>query len=93
MAGWGPDWNGGIYHEGAPDTEWGRNFAFWKSEVVRMLEDACAMWLSEYRIDGLRFDSANDLPRHTVQVEGLGRSWSQGHWGIAALGVNASAAT
>ena len=20
--GWGPDWNGGIYHENAPDTEW-----------------------------------------------------------------------
>ncbi len=22
--------NGGIYHEGAPDTEWGRGYAFWK---------------------------------------------------------------
>lgn len=27
------NWNGGIYHEGAPDTEWGRQFAFWKQEV------------------------------------------------------------
>lgn len=31
--GWGPDNNGGIYHEGAPDTEWGRQLAFWKGEV------------------------------------------------------------
>jgi 1,4-alpha-glucan branching enzyme len=32
--GWGPGWaHGGIYHENAPDTEWGRQFAFWKGEV------------------------------------------------------------
>ena len=31
--GWGPDWNGGIYHEGGHDTTWGRAFGFWKREV------------------------------------------------------------
>lgn len=27
--------NGGIYHEGAPDCPWGRQWAFWKGEVGR----------------------------------------------------------
>ena len=31
--GWSQDFNGGIYHENAPDTPWGRQFAFWKNEV------------------------------------------------------------
>jgi 1,4-alpha-glucan branching enzyme len=39
-----------------------------------MVTAACAMWLGEYRVDGLRFDSANDLPGHSVQVrKGKGR--------------------
>ena len=46
----------------------GRNFAFWKSEVTDMLRDACACWLGDFRMDGLRFDSANDLPPQTVQA-------------------------
>jgi len=64
--GW--DVDGGIYHERAGDTTWGRQFAFWKTEVMDMVVAACSMWLSdEYKCDGLRFDSANDLPTHTVQ--------------------------
>lgn len=31
--GWDEGHNGGIYHEGAPDCPWGRQWAFWKSEV------------------------------------------------------------
>jgi 1,4-alpha-glucan branching enzyme len=31
-----------------------------------MVADACKMWLGDYRADGLRFDSANDLPREAV---------------------------
>jgi len=65
--GWGENLNGGIYHEGAPDTPWGRQFAFWKREVRDYALDAAALWLSEYRCDGLRFDSANDLPRDWIQ--------------------------
>lgn len=68
--GWGPDNNGGIYHEGAPDTEWGRQFAFWKREVIDMVSSTASMWLREYRVDGLRFDSANDLPGPAIQVGG-----------------------
>ena len=66
--GWEQGHNGGIYHEGAPDTRWGRQFAFWKREVVAMAGDAAEMWLREYRCDGLRFDSANDLPRDAIQA-------------------------
>lgn len=33
-----------------------------------MVKSACTMWLKEYRVDGLRFDSANDLPGHSIQV-------------------------
>ncbi len=60
--GWSDNKNGGIYHEGAQDTEWGRSLAYWKREVMHMLEESCAQWLTNYRCDGLRFDSANDLP-------------------------------
>jgi len=64
----GPIFNcGGIFHEGAPDTPWGRAFAFWKREVREMATQAAALWLREYRCDGLRFDSANDLPRDYIQ--------------------------
>jgi len=65
--GWGPDWNGGIYHEGGHDTTWGRAFGFWKREVRDMIEEACRVWLRDYNCDGLRFDSANDLPAEAVQ--------------------------
>jgi hypothetical protein len=33
-----------------------------------MVEATCAGWLSAFRCDGLRFDSANDLPREVMQV-------------------------
>jgi 1,4-alpha-glucan branching enzyme len=29
---------------------------------------ASAVWLEDYKCDGLRFDSANDLPRDMIQV-------------------------
>eukprot|EP01023_Acetabularia_acetabulum_P029445 TRINITY_DN2779_c0_g1_i1.p1 TRINITY_DN2779_c0_g1~~TRINITY_DN2779_c0_g1_i1.p1 ORF type:complete len:684 (-),score=140.22 TRINITY_DN2779_c0_g1_i1:276-2021(-) len=65
--GWEENHNGGIYHEGGADTEWGRGFAFWKNEVQNMLFDSCAMYINDYKVDGLRFDSVNDLPTETVQ--------------------------
>lgn len=66
--GWSYDNNGGIYHENAPDTEWGRSLAHWKKEVIDMLKDSCAMYIEEYKCDGLRFDSANDLPHDTCRA-------------------------
>lgn len=66
--GWGANMDGGIYHEGAMDTEWGKGFAFWKNEVLGLAKESCAMFLGTYKCDGLRFDSVNDLPHDTTQV-------------------------
>jgi hypothetical protein len=66
--GWGTNMDGGIYHENAMDTEWGKGFAFWKQEVVNMAKEACATALGTFRCDGLRFDSVNDMPHETVQA-------------------------
>lgn len=60
--GWEQSGNGGIYHEGAGDTPWGRAFAWWKREVVDYAAAGADVWLRQYRVDGLRFDSVNDLP-------------------------------
>lgn len=37
-------------------------------QVREMLYDTCAMWLRDFRVDGLRFDSANDLPPDVIKV-------------------------
>jgi|LauGreSuBDMM15SN_2_FD.fasta_scaffold1394343_1 1,4-alpha-glucan branching enzyme len=37
-------------------------------QVRDMIEEACRVWLRDYNCDGLRFDSANDLPAEAVQV-------------------------
>lgn len=65
--GWEESHNGGIYHEGAPDCPWGRQWAFWKGEVRRMIVGAAEAWLRDYRMDGLRFDSIKDVPMDMVQ--------------------------
>ena len=65
--GYGPNKCGGIYFEGEKDTPWGRRFAFHKWEVKEYLKAACRMWIEEYRIDGLRFDSVHNMPWHLLQ--------------------------
>ncbi len=52
-------------------------------QVREMLYASCALWLSDaYRCDGLRFDSANDLPHDVIQVrpgrEGRRRAGEEG---------------
>jgi 1,4-alpha-glucan branching enzyme len=65
--GYGPHNNGGIYFEGERDTKWGRRFAFHKWEVKEYLKAACRMWIEEYNVDGLRFDSVHNMPWHLLQ--------------------------
>jgi len=65
--GYGPHKNGGIYFEGERDTPWGRRFAFHKPEVRDYLKAACRMWLEEYNVDGLRFDSVHNMPWQLLQ--------------------------
>jgi len=65
--GYGPNNCGGIYFEGESDTPWGRRFAFHKWEVKEYLKAACRMWIEEYHIDGLRFDSVHNMPWNLLQ--------------------------
>jgi maltooligosyltrehalose trehalohydrolase len=62
----GPD---GIYlHAYAPDffhaevhTPWGAAIAFDREPVRRFFIDNALMWLTEYRLDGLRFDAVHAI--------------------------------
>ncbi|MBF0199463.1 MAG: alpha amylase C-terminal domain-containing protein [Planctomycetes bacterium] len=65
--GYGPHSNGGIYFEGEVDTPWGRRFAFHKNEVKDYLKGACRMWIEDYHIDALRFDSVHNMPWWLLQ--------------------------
>ena len=38
------------------------------AQVRDMIEETCRMWLRDFNCDGLRCDSANDLPAELVQV-------------------------
>lgn len=60
--GYGPNNSGGIFFEGEQDTPWGRRFAFHKPEVRDYIKAACRMWIEEYNVDGLRFDSVHNMP-------------------------------
>lgn len=66
--GWIPHWEGramgGAYYY--PDwrarTEWGDNRPdFGRSEVRDFIRDNALMWIHEYRVDGLRFDSVINI--------------------------------
>jgi 1,4-alpha-glucan branching enzyme len=48
---------GGLYFSGA--TPWGNRVATEKQDVQNMLIDACKMYLTEYHVDGFRFDATN----------------------------------
>lgn len=65
--GWSAEENGGIYHENAVDCPGGRKWAFWKGEVYDMLHETCAVWVRDYRIDGIRIDAALEIPTDVLQ--------------------------
>ena len=48
---------GGLYFSGS--TPWGNRVATEKEDVQNMLIDACKMYLTEYHVDGFRFDATN----------------------------------
>ncbi|HWE01291.1 MAG TPA: alpha-amylase family glycosyl hydrolase [Tepidisphaeraceae bacterium] len=56
--GWGGD-PCGIYFYGGDemDTPWGPRPNYGRAAVARYLGDNAMMWLSEYQVDGIRFDS------------------------------------
>jgi 1,4-alpha-glucan branching enzyme len=57
--GWSENGGGGIYfyNDDRGNTPWGSRFDYGRTEVRQFLLDNIAMWLTEYKIDGLRFDS------------------------------------
>ena len=48
---------GGLYFSGA--TPWGNRVATEKEDVQNLLIDTCKLYLSEYRVDGFRYDATN----------------------------------
>lgn len=48
---------GGLYFSGA--TPWGNRVATEKQDVQNMLIDACKLMISEYHVDGFRFDATH----------------------------------
>jgi 1,4-alpha-glucan branching enzyme len=48
---------GGLYFSGS--TPWGNRVATEKEDVQNMLIDACKLYLTEYHVDGFRFDATN----------------------------------
>jgi 1,4-alpha-glucan branching enzyme len=58
--GWSDNGKGGIYfyNDGRALTPWGETRPdYGRGEVRRYILDNVSMWLEEYRLDGLRFDS------------------------------------
>src|SRR5207245_335323 len=57
------DGNGGIYFYTGDrrDTGWGPRPDFGRAEVRDYIADNARMWLEEYRMDGLRWDSTKNI--------------------------------
>ena len=57
--GWSENNRGGIYfyNDERGDTPWGGRPDYGRPEVRQFILDNITMWLSEYRLDGLRIDS------------------------------------
>jgi len=57
--GWNENNRGGIYfyNDERGDTPWGGRPDYGRPEVQQFILDNTAMWLTEYRLDGLRVDS------------------------------------
>ena len=75
--GWSENNRGGIYfyNDERGDTPWGGRPDYGRPEVRQFILDNITMWLSEYRLDGLRIDSTiymrntagnNDDPAHDI---------------------------
>ncbi len=75
--GWSENGKGGIYfyNDDRCDTPWGGRPDYGRAEVRQFFLDNVAMWLTDFRLDGLRLDSTiymrntkgyNDDPEHDI---------------------------
>lgn len=69
--GWNENGRGGIYfyNDDRGDTPWGGRPDYGRPEVRQFFLDNVAMWMNEYRLDGLRVDSTIYM-RNTRGVDG-----------------------
>lgn len=79
--GWNQDERGGIYfyNDERGDTPWGGRPDYGRPEVRQFILDNIAMWLTEYRLDGLRVDSTIYM-RNTAGIDNdpahdIGDAW------------------
>lgn len=63
----GKDHDGGIYFEGAADTQWGHSFAWYKREVQEFFFQNARMWFEEYGVDGLYLDTLQGIDRSALK--------------------------
>lgn len=80
--GWSENGRGGIYfyNDERADTPWGARFDYGRAEVRQFILDNVAMWLTEYRLDGLRVDSTifmrNTMGNNDDPAHDLPEAWS-----------------
>lgn len=80
--GWNENGRGGIYfyNDERGDTPWGARPDYGRPEVRQFFLDNVAMWLSEYRLDGLRLDSTiymrNSLGLNDDPAHDIGDAWA-----------------
>lgn len=79
--GWSENNRGGIYfyNDERGDTPWGGRPDYGRAEVRQFILDNITMWLSEYRLDGLRVDSTiymrNTEGRDSDPAHDIGDAW------------------
>lgn len=79
--GWNENNRGGIYfyNDERGDTPWGARPDYGRPEVRQFFLDNIAIWLGEYRLDGLRLDSTiymrNSWGRNDDPAHDIGDAW------------------
>lgn len=79
--GWSENGRGGIYfyNDDRGDTPWGARPDYGRPEVRQFFLDNVVMWLSEYRLDGLRLDATiymrNTLGNNDDPAHDIGDAW------------------
>jgi len=79
--GWSENGRGGIYfyNDERGDTPWGARPDYGRPEVRQFFLDNVAMWIGEYRLDGLRLDSTiymrNSEGKNNDPAHDIGDAW------------------
>ncbi len=79
---WNIDSGGGIffYQDSRANTPWGPRPDFGRNEVRSYIRDNALMWLSEFRMDGLRFDGTKYIRKVDQNGPDIPEGWSLLQW-------------